>query len=257
VDVERGGRWTSLRAEGRQWLWQRPAPERAGVRPGDAFVDAGGLEECLPTLRGTPDHGDVWSRPWTHDGRWHSVRTPDLLLRRRLQPGRDRLVVDYELTARPGFRFLWAAHALLDVSPDARLLARPGLPTLLQREPPWGDRATERGPWPQVGGVPLDRVGPDDGTAAVALLEDCDRVDVVDGASLLSFVLSCPDQPVSVVLWRNLAGWPPHDPYRSVGVEPMLGRALDLADAEPGQAAVVPAGGLLRWTLTVRASTHR
>jgi galactonate dehydratase len=46
VDVERGGRWTSLRAEGRQWLWQRPAPERAGVRPGDAFVDAGGLEEC-------------------------------------------------------------------------------------------------------------------------------------------------------------------------------------------------------------------
>jgi hypothetical protein len=91
----------------------------------------------------------------------------------------------------------------------------------------------------------------------VALLEDCDRVDVVDGADRLSLELSCPDQPVSVVLWRNLEGWPPHEPYRSVGVEPMLGRALDLAEAEPGSAAVVPAGGVLRWTLTVRAFVQR
>ena len=33
------------------------------VYPLPEFVDAGGLEECLPTVRGRPDHGDIWSRP--------------------------------------------------------------------------------------------------------------------------------------------------------------------------------------------------
>jgi hypothetical protein len=68
VDSVHGGRWTSLRAAGREWLWHRPDPARAGVRPGDPFVDAGGVEECIPTVRGRPDHGDVWSRPWTATG---------------------------------------------------------------------------------------------------------------------------------------------------------------------------------------------
>src|SRR5581483_10582739 len=51
TDLEHGGRWTSLRLGGREWLWQRADPARAGVAPGDAFVDAGGLEECVPTVR--------------------------------------------------------------------------------------------------------------------------------------------------------------------------------------------------------------
>jgi hypothetical protein len=257
VDLRHGGRWTSLRAGDREWLWRRAAPERADVQPGAAFVDAGGLEECLPTLRGRPDHGDVWTRAWTQDGAWQGVRTPDFALRRRLQTGPDRLAVDYELTARPGFRFLWAAHALLDVSPDATLRAEPGLPTRLEPEPPPGapdlQPATGHGGWPEVGGTALDCLGPDDGTAAVAQLRGCDRMEVVDGADHLELALNCPDQPVSFVLWRNLAGWPPHSPYRSVGVEPALGQALDLAEAGPAEAAVVPAAGLVRWTLTLRA----
>ncbi|MEK8108353.1 hypothetical protein NKG94_31885 [Micromonospora sp. M12] len=63
-DATHGGRWTSLHGGGREWLWRGPEPGRHRVRPGDAFVDAGGLEECLPTVRGRPDHGEVWSRPW-------------------------------------------------------------------------------------------------------------------------------------------------------------------------------------------------
>src|SRR4051812_19226613 len=99
-DPAHGGRWTSLSAAGREWLWHRPAvnaagpasaparsasaavgpasapagpaptsasepgPARSSVRPGAAFVDAGGVEECIPTIRGVPDHGDAWSRPW-------------------------------------------------------------------------------------------------------------------------------------------------------------------------------------------------
>ncbi|MEU1587333.1 hypothetical protein [Micromonospora sp. NPDC005710] len=40
-------------------------------------------------------------------------------------------------------------------------------------------------------------------------------------------------------------------PYRSVGVEPMLGAAFDLADAGPGDAAVVPPTGEVAWRLTI------
>src|SRR3569623_1213456 len=64
-DPALGGRWTSLSAGGREWLWRRLVASRAAVLPGAPFVDAGGVEECLPTIRGVPDHGDVWSRPWT------------------------------------------------------------------------------------------------------------------------------------------------------------------------------------------------
>ncbi|GAB3947280.1 hypothetical protein GCM10027614_42250 [Micromonospora vulcania] len=44
-------------------------------------------------------------------------------------------------------------------------------------------------------------------------------------------------------------------PYRSVGVEPMLGAAFDLADAGPADAAVVPPAGEVAWRLII--SAHR
>ncbi|WP_328682845.1 hypothetical protein OG905_08930 [Streptomyces sp. NBC_00322] len=48
VDLAHGGRWTSLRGGSREWLWQREDPRRHQVRPGDAFVDAGGLAHARP-----------------------------------------------------------------------------------------------------------------------------------------------------------------------------------------------------------------
>lgn len=243
VDLVHGGRWTSLRAGPREWLWRGTAPGRSAVRPGDAFVDAGGLEECLPTVRGTPDHGHVWSRPWYPPG---VVEGPDFALRRDICVVDGAVVAAYTLTAAPGFRFLWAAHALLDLSPSARVVAPAGVPTrVFPLSGPWS-----HGPWPAPLGARLDVCGPDDGTATGAILTDCPQVTVEDGEAL-TFALAAPGQPVSVALWRNLRGWPAGDPYRSIGVEPMLGRVFDLAEAGPDDAAVVPASGTLRWRLTV------
>jgi len=234
VDLEHGGRWTSLRAAGREWLWHRADPARATVRPGDPFVDAGGLEECIPTVRGTPDHGAAWSRPWPSSG----VECDDFRLRRVLDASGETLTADYRLEAAPGWSFVWAAHALLDVSEQARLMAPAGTRT---RVDGLGERA-----WP----AGLDTLGPDDGTAVGAILLGCPRVTVTDGASL-TFTLEAAGQPVSVALWRNLRGWPQPDPYRSIGVEPMLGRVFDRAAAGPGDTAIVPAAGVCEWRLTV------
>ena len=138
VDLAHGGRWTSLRAGEREWLWRRTDPARSQVRPGQAFVDAGGIEEC-----------------------------------------------------------------------------------------------------------------PADGTAVGAILTDCPQVTVADGPDTVTFRLSADGQPVSTALWRNLGGFPQPEPYRSIGVEPMLGRVFDVASAGAGDAATVPASGVCTWRLEI------
>ncbi|MEW1864940.1 hypothetical protein AB0399_31970 [Streptomyces sp. NPDC088194] len=294
TDPAHGGRWTSLRAGDREWLWHRDEPRRPGAAPGDPFADAGGVEECVPTVRGTPDHGDAWTRRWTDDGDadgdadgdgdgygdgTHTVHCPDFRLSRRIRHLPGRAVADYRLTAAPGHRFLWAAHALLAVSPAARLDLPAATPARLYEDggTAWtpftwpharstaAGAAESAGPTTAAGGattrdipatrdIPFDRLGPDDGTAfgAIALAA---RASVHDGPDTLRFTLEADGgQPVSVAVWRNLRGFPAGAPYRSIGVEPMLGRVFDLAAAGEGDAAVVPPSGEVRWRLTVTAA---
>ncbi|MCX5070996.1 hypothetical protein OHA84_36505 [Streptomyces sp. NBC_00513] len=262
TDPRHGGRWTSLRGGAREWLWHRPHGAREPVRPGDAFVDAGGLEECLPTIRGNPDHGHAWSRPWQRTGGEESVECPDFVLHRRIRPGPQGLRAFYRLSADPGYRFLWAAHALLDVTPDARLTAPAATATRVFPEAahlidaPWPDQSPYlTGHWPTPLGLPLERLGPDDGTAVGAILTGCPDVSVTDGPDTLRLTLhTAADVPLSIALWRNLRGYPAAGPYRSIGVEPMLGSVFDLAEAGDNDAATVPASGELRWELDISAT---
>lgn len=227
IDAEHGGRWTALRGGGREWLWHRDEPRRANVVPGDAFADAGGLEECVPTVRGTPDHGDAWSRAWTEGQSTleYRVACPDFELIRHIDVATGSVVADYRLVAEPGYRFVWAGHALLDLSQQASFEAS----------------------------AQSFALGPDDGSAEGFVIDGATAV-VDDGPHRLSLVLQADGQPTSVALWRNLRGWPEGDPYRSIGVEPMLGGVFDLADAkEDGDCAVVPESGEVRWRLTISA----
>ncbi|MBB2947310.1 hypothetical protein FB565_007078 [Actinoplanes lutulentus] len=247
-DAALGGRWTSLSSGHREWLWQRRDHARSAVRPGDPFVDAGGLEECLPTVRGNPDHGDAWARRWNivAPGEF-AAETPAFTLNRRITDRNGAVVADYRLAAAPGYRFVWAAHALLDLSPHARLEAPAGTLTRVYPDP----EPPVEGPWPAPLGAALDALGPDDGTAIGAVLRDCPRVTVADGPDRLIWELEADGQPRSVALWRNLRGWPSPVPYRSIGVEPMLGGGFDVEEDVP--AAVVPGSGEVSWRLTVSA----
>jgi hypothetical protein len=268
TDLVHGGRWTSLHGGGREWLWRRAEPRRAQVSVGDAFADAGGLEECIPTVRGTPDHGDAWSRAWTaldEQGHEHVVHCADFELTRRISVHDGAVVADYRLAADPGYRFIWAGHALLDLSPHATLGTDQGSKARLFPEAapylrdPWPDGAAWiEGEWPAPAGLRLDTLGPDDGTAVGAVVHRADvsadaraTADVLDGPDLLRMTVTAEGQPASIALWRNLGGFPSSGPYRSIGVEPMLGRVFDLEDARDGDCAVTPASGEVRWQLTV------
>jgi hypothetical protein len=184
-------------------------------------------------VRGEPDHGAVWSRPWP-DG---SVTAGGFRLDRRIR-GDQVLTVDYTITGPPHAPVIHAVHALLDVSPEATLHA-PGARTahLIDQD--------SVVPWPSG----LDRLGPDDGTATAAVLPGCAVVTVVDGPDALAFTWRA--EPCSLLLWRNLRGWPDGAPYRSIGVEPMLGTAVDLGG--PGTPARLGPDGVLRWQLVVSA----
>jgi len=244
-----GGRWTSLRdPAGREWLWARPAPERNSVRPGQEFVDAGGVEECLPTISGHPDHGDLWTRSWTPDERGCVVTTPEFELRRSITAA-DRITVDYELRGRPGTGFIWALHALLRPDPGTWVEATPG-PCRAWPDPA---RLVETR-WPAVlGDERFPGLGPDDGTAMFALLPDRPSLTVRQGQARLRFQLRCPGQPVSFGLWRNLGGFPAEtgSAYRSFGIEPMLGLVPDRARAEPAELARIPGSGQVRWQVVI------
>ena len=296
VDAEHGGRWTSLRGGGREWLWHREEPRRAQVGFGDAFADAGGLEECIPTVRGTPDHGEAWSRAWTAlddtgfedatgseggtalehvTGFEHVVRCTDFELTRRIRVREGAVVADYRIAATPGYRFVWAGHALLDVSGNATLRLDQGArvrvfpeaaPCLAEPWPPGA--AWIEGDWPEPHGLRLTSLGPDDGTAVGAVayrtgtsggasLAASASALVTDGPDLLRLHLEAEGQPAAVALWRNLSGFPQPGPYRSIGVEPMLGRVFDLADARDGDCAVVPAAGEAHWRMTITAYRHK
>ncbi|MDX3002990.1 hypothetical protein PWY87_14985 [Kribbella solani] len=253
ADAGDGGRWTSLQLAGREWLWAGPgliSGSRAGLA---TFIDAGGVDECFPTVRGTPDHGGLWNQPW--DG---YVVYGDAVLTRVFTFGADTVAVDYHLQAPPGYRFVWAAHALLDCMPGATISAPPATECRIYPEAapwlPWSwpdDAPWVTAAWPTP--LDLNTYGPSDGSAAGAVLVNCPTVSVRDRAAELTMTLSCPGQPVSTALWRNLGGFPADAPYRSLGVEPMLGRVFDLATAGPSDAAVVPASGELTWRLTLTA----
>lgn len=250
VDLMHGGRWTSLRGAGREWLWANPDPAvlaaRPGVRPGDAFVDAGGVEECFPSVRGRSDHGDVWSRPWTGTPDDSAVDLPGgTRLARRISADDGAVRVEHAITGAPGTRFVHAVHALLDLSPSARLVI-PGATTMSVL----GDETDSTDAWPSG----LDVLGPDDGTATCVIIPRCGEVTVVDGAHALTFAWTFPAEPDlgSVMIWRNLGGWPAGGPYRSIGVEPMIGRTADPA-TDASSACCLDASGHARWSLRVTA----
>lgn len=259
TDLALGGRWTSLRAGEREWLWQNPAVSlaaRAEARPGTAFVDAGGGEECFPSVTGDPadglDHGDVWCRPWVGEPGDAAARTRDgLTLRRRMRHRDDHLRVDYTVSGPPGASVLHAVHLLLDLSEDARVHV-PGLPAVLVPGHPEAGTVS-RTQWPDGAGVPLDRLGPDDGTARCAVVA-ADAVEIRDGGHALALRWGTPSgAPVSFLVWRNMGGWPAASPYRSFGIEPMLGATTSLIDADDAELAVLGPGGTLDWWLEIGA----
>ncbi len=258
-EPEFGGRLSSLRSPGnREWLWrcEEVLAARSAIQPGDAFVDAGGLEECFPTIAGTYDHGDVWSRHWSVDGETMAVDGEDYRLERRIEIAGETLTLSYRLSAQPAFRFVWTAHTSLELSRHARILAPSGTSTRMWPEHwrtyPTFDRL--EGAWPAPLGRPLDRLEID-GTAEFFMLLGLPEI-TVDHGEKLTFRLEVDKQPIAMAVWRNLGAWPAQNPYRSIAIEPAIGWHFDWELAAPGEVGVMPETGSLEWRLIIETASQ-
>lgn len=252
TDPDLGGRWTSLRAGNREWLWANPDPAIASARPqvtpGDAFVDAGGGEECFPCLRAPHDHGLVWNRQWHIDGGTAHVSAEGHHLTRTVREADDGLTVTYTATADTPRDVLHATHLLLDLSDAAQLHPGAHGPVVFLDPRPTAEIEALGGEGAWVRSLGRGHRG-----AVCYLLPDCRTVTVTDGDDALRLTLdAAPDVPLGFVVWRNLRGWPTDGPYRSIGVEPVLGRDVSLPPSRPGDAVRVGPDAPVTWQLTLQ-----
>lgn len=284
VAPELGAKLVSLKSlkTGSEWMWRPPGTLRLFRNAcGDAFENSTlvGADECLPTVascrlksRELPDHGEVWSIPWTVDAdMWEQqqIRTTVTLpispfrFARTISMDGNALQFNYVLTNTGNSEeaFLWAFHPLFAIEAGDRIELPEEVtevrPTYCEGVPLIG----ERWRWPEpVAGVRLDRMdfGPC-GDAFAKLFATCParrafRASIVRGRERLSMEIE-PGAIPALGLWFNRGRW--HG-YVHMAIEPTTGPedSLDAAARSGSQQYIVPAQGSRQWQFKLRLE-HR
>jgi galactose mutarotase-like enzyme len=285
---ELGGKICALRLAGhpRNVLLEPPErPYRRAFRgaPFEEF-DTSGFDECFPTVAACaspdepgvtlPDHGELWSAPWSCEREGDALRMEAQLegrpwrFVRRMSIHGSTLRLEYEvisLVDRP-MRYLWSAHPLLAVSPRSRIILPEEVRSVLVASSR-GDRVGAPGaevPWPGEGTDRLDLVrGPAQDWAEKlftgGLTEGFCALHDAESDTTVSFRFDTRRTPY-VGLWICQGGWPESRDSRhfTVALEPCSGRPDALAEAaERGECATIAPRGSNRWTVEVVMEKHR
>lgn len=291
-----GMKLTNLRRlNGREWLWRSDQIPLAPPRPGASYVetaDSGGWDECFPTVGpcpipgappGTlplPDHGELWSAPWTssvYDGAngttlagsaRGSVFPYEFRREVTLDPDEPVVRLCYTLrhTGESPFPWIWSAHPLLNVQPGS-VVELPGVAQVKVAALHGRDDVSEHDvvSWPgAIGGDPGRFTFPASGAWAVKLFGDLGpegRMTLTDPrrGERLEFVVR-PDEVPQVGLWINCRGWAPpgRTPYYNLALEPCIGAPdrLDVAVQEWHTAQTLHPGEERSWSVDVRLLDH-
>jgi hypothetical protein len=220
--------------------------------------------------RVVPDHGEVWCRPVellaTSPSRAVLQQTgiaEEHVLRRTLTLDGARLRIDYELENLRGtpYEALWAAHPLLRLTPDCRLLlagieeatvyassfARRG-ESIAVRRVVLGETAIDlTRPATIPSGHTLKAFAPLPPGAQVGVLYPA------DGAGLLLRLDA--DRPAWLGLWVNTGGFPAHAPVSHLALEPSFGSGDRLSETIADRTCLrLPGHGSTRWSLELELS---
>jgi hypothetical protein len=285
-----GAKISSIRWHGRELLARNS--RKSLIRPryaaSYAEFDASAFDECFPTIgpcaypddpwAGThlPDHGEVWSIPWTAsvdpEGlhmQVHGVRLPYTLSRciRIMEP--DHLLLQYELSNPTSFplKYLWSSHPLFAIRPGMHILLPAGTTVRVDwsKDARLGEIGQEH-PWPLTtdsSGKPVD--------LGLILPRETRLVDKLYTSRLsegwcalynpqncqyAAFLFS-PQQIPYTGLSINLGGWPVEDEqggYYNLGLEPCSGYPdrLDLA-VQNDTCSTLPAYATVQWSLRLQA----
>ncbi len=130
-----GAKLASLTCRDRELLVQ-PAHDVAVPQPGDDYLRASGLcgwDEMFPTIvgEGLPDHGELWSLPWSaavdNSGlrTWAGCATVPVRFERTLRLTPSSLSARYDVRnlSQAPVEVMWAAHPQFLLSSSSRLSA--------------------------------------------------------------------------------------------------------------------------------------
>jgi galactose mutarotase-like enzyme len=272
-----GGKITSLRAQGHEWLTPAVPGALRQYPPGTAFAhaDMSGWDEMLPTIIACedptrpesevalPDHGDLWDRPWEivdRGPRELTLRATSsslpLTLSRRVSIERGAVCLDYQVHngGLADVPYLWAAHPQFRCAPGTRVVLPNDVVSVVNAQQDALGDLGEVLDWPLHGGFDLGFVrdvgardcrkvyAPPEQTVACASL--------VDGAGR-SLTLSWDGGAVPYLgIWID-EGRYSREPV--CALEPCTGFFDSLSDAvRSGRCAVVAPGATRSWSLAVR-----
>jgi galactose mutarotase-like enzyme len=296
---ELGAKILSLRdlRTAREWLWTSDRLPLSRQPYGVSYIknaDTGGWDECFPTVAACdypadeppglalPDHGDLWSQPWTSSVQRHDERLDIVTacsgialpceFTRSLSLRAGAASVDMHYTVRNvgayDIAFIWSAHPLLRIEEGMTLefpvsarfnvysaTARTQLPRRYGLHWPMPVRRDGR----DIQLEPLP--GPEAGVAfkiwSEPLNEGWSRLVARDGALTMRFDVA---EIPQVALWVNVGGWSGigGEPYFNIALEPCIGAQDSLAEAVKHyrQYAILRSGETRRWALTVELETR-
>ena len=277
-----GGKIASIfdRRREREWLHVNPhLPYRLPIYGADYVrdFDAGGFDECFPNIGVgafptapweqvlLPDHGEVWSLPWTAAVTGesvtltvHGVQLP-YRLQKTISLQEDCLRCDYLLTNPTPFAmpFIWSSHPTFAVHPGMRLDVPAQTVHVQGSMGAFPARGGETIPWPRIGAedfsvLPAQHAG----RAAKLFFTELEEgrvtlADPTDGSSCtVRFDVA---HVPHVGVWMNSGAWtgiPGVAPYYNLAIEPCIGAADALTSAlAEGTAGLLPAAGAHSWWL--------
>lgn len=287
------GRLVEMHLAGRQWLLHNESVPFAPPVEGGTWAetgDSGGFAECFPTVapcripgwvRGwggldLPEHGEVWSQvpemqvDTGPDGQavvttWEGRMLPYRLTRLvRVTPD-GAVVMTYHAVndAQDRLPFIWAAHPLLPLTADTKLVLPEASPfrVVATHGIDMGDsRSQHRWPFVRAGGRVLDLLTPH----AMAKEYACKLfvqpthgwARVHQGGMELEVSFDLREVPY-VGLWINRGGWGPSRKvrYTNLSLKPGIGAPDTLSDAlgDWKSAQWLEPGEVKTWSTTWRA----
>ena len=286
-----GGKISSIRWSGREILARNPSKKFVPARYAAPYADydASGFDECIPTIgpceypeypwKGIelPDHGEVWSLPWStwgEDGclclRTQGIRLPYVFEKRLRILGPGEIQIQYALVNPSPFpiKYLWSSHPLIAPQPGMRIYLPEGVKVRVDwsKDGRLGDPLAEHD-WPLTrdcfgNAVDLSLILSEQARLVDKLYTTrlsqgwCAVHDPTSGL-YVAFVFS-PEKIPYVGLSINMGGWPVDEfgqkpGYYNLGLEPCNGYPdrLDFAIAR-GACQTLPAEGSTHWDLLLR-----
>ncbi len=287
-----GMKLTNLRRlSGREWLWRSDQIPLALPEEGTSYVetaDSGGWDECFPTVGPCPipgapadtprlpDHGELWSAPWSSSVYDHAGGTTlagsvqgrafPYEFQREVILDPQQPVVRFRYRLRHGgntrFPWIWSSHPLLNVQPGSELTLS-GVTQVKIDAVHGRDDLSENDvvSWPGAIGGNADRFTfPETGGWAIKLFGDLTgestlRLTDPRKGEQLEMVVRAAEVP-QVGVWINCQGWAPpgRKPYYNLALEPCIGAPdrLDVAVSDWRTAQILEPGEEREWSLEVR-----